>query len=69
MHPEAKTDIAKLYNQGYVDNICNQVGEDIHIWKYKTYRRDPILCDGDGPINQYRKWFSQLYAEDISNID
>jgi hypothetical protein len=22
-----------------------------------------VLCDGDGPIHQYRKWFSQFYAE------
>ena len=36
--------------------------QDIPIWNHKTYVEDPILCDGDGPIAKYRKWFSQFYA-------
>ena len=23
---------------------------------------NPILCDGDGPIAKYRKWFTQFYS-------
>ena len=36
---------------------------DIPIWNRKIHRANPILCDGDGPIMQYRKYFSQFYAE------
>ena len=36
---------------------------DIPIWNRKIHRAKPILCDGDGPIIQYRKYFSQFYAE------
>ncbi len=36
---------------------------DIPIWNKKIHRANPILCDGDGPIMQYRKYFSQFYAE------
>lgn len=45
-----------------LDNAYEQVDQDIPIWENKIYREDPILCDGDGPIAQYRKWFKQFYA-------
>ena len=63
LYPELKTDVAKLFNDGYIDNVCTQVEQDMLIWNYKHYQPNPILCDGDGPINQFRKWFSQFYAE------
>jgi 3-ketosteroid 9alpha-monooxygenase subunit A len=36
-------------------------GQDVEIWKDKVYREDPILCDGDGPINKLRSWYEQFY--------
>ena len=36
-------------------------GQDVEIWKTKVYRPDPILCDGDGPINKLRKWYNRFY--------
>ena len=35
---------------------------DIVVWNNKKYRPNPLLCDGDGPIYRFRKWFSQFYA-------
>lgn len=35
---------------------------DIPIWNNKIYRPNPLLCDGDGPIMQFRSWFKQFYA-------
>ena len=43
--------------------IARQVEQDIPIWEHKICRPTPILCDGDGPIAKYRRWFSQFYAE------
>ncbi len=40
-----------------------QVEQDIPIWENKVYLEEPVLCDGDGPINKYRKWFQQFYVE------
>lgn len=60
--PELTTDAARLFNQGYIDHVCQQVEQDIRIWNHKRYEPDPILCDGDGPIAQFRKWFRQFYA-------
>ena len=64
----------KKYQQGsYAYSLCRAaiednlgdtgVDDDIPIWHYKTYREDPLLCDGDGPIMRFRKYFEQFYAE------
>lgn len=45
-----------------LENAYEQVDQDIPIWEHKIYRDDPILCDGDGPIAQYRNWFRQFYS-------
>jgi 3-ketosteroid 9alpha-monooxygenase subunit A len=37
-------------------------GQDVEIWKDKVYREEPILCDGDGPINKLRRWYEQFYV-------
>jgi 3-ketosteroid 9alpha-monooxygenase subunit A len=37
---------------------------DFVVWNNKKYRPNPLLCDGDGPIFQFRKWFKQFYVED-----
>ncbi|TJY64700.1 Rieske (2Fe-2S) protein [Sinimarinibacterium sp. CAU 1509] len=34
---------------------------DFIVWNNKKYRPKPLLCDGDGPILQFRKWFKQFY--------
>ena len=35
---------------------------DIPIWHNKFHLRNPVLCDGDGPIMRFRKYFSQFYV-------
>lgn len=44
-------------------DLDKQVGEDIPIWENKLYRANPALCDGDGPIAEYRRWCLQFYSE------
>lgn len=34
---------------------------DIPIWENKIHREHPMLCDGDGPLMQFRSWFEQFY--------
>jgi phenylpropionate dioxygenase-like ring-hydroxylating dioxygenase large terminal subunit len=35
---------------------------DFVVWNHKKYRPKPLLCDGDGPVLQFRKWFKQFYV-------
>lgn len=46
-----------------IRDIVKQTNEDIPIWENKVYRERPMLCDGDGPIAQYRRWCRQFYSQ------
>ena len=48
---------------GMIAEIVRQVEQDIPIWEHKKYVESPLLCDGDGPIAKYRRWFSQFYDD------
>ncbi len=45
-----------------IRDIVKQLNEDIPIWENKTYMARPILCDGDGPIAEFRRWSQQFYS-------
>lgn len=45
----------------YAGRLMDAFAGDVHIWKHKRYECNPILCDGDGPIHQLRKWYAQFY--------
>jgi phenylpropionate dioxygenase-like ring-hydroxylating dioxygenase large terminal subunit len=55
-------EMQKLMAKALTDEISFQVEQDMPIWENKIYQPNPILCDGDGPIAQFRRWFSQFYA-------
>lgn len=58
--PEYQTAMAAIAN------TCGQSGVegDIPIWHYKIHRARPLLCDGDGPILRFRRYFEQFYVGD-----
>ncbi len=37
--------------------------EDTVIWEHKAYREHPVLCDGDGPIMKFRRWYASFYPD------
>lgn len=43
-------------------DIVKQLNEDKPIWENKIFRDKPVLCDGDGPIAKFRRWYSQFYV-------
>ncbi|TAM12189.1 MAG: Rieske (2Fe-2S) protein [Nevskiaceae bacterium] len=72
-HPDYSDDAAKFKEaERVVDHMIGAAaGEssagfeavDFMVWNHKKYRPKPLLCDGDGPILKFRKWFSQFYVE------
>lgn len=44
-----------------VQDLLNQFENDIPIWENKASWQRPILCDGDGPFGEYRKWTKQFF--------
>ncbi len=45
-----------------IRDLEKQMGEDIPIWENKRYHQQPVLCDGDGPFPEYRRWMSQFFS-------
>lgn len=35
--------------------------QDVAIWENKKWRDKPLLADGDGPIGELRRWYSEFY--------
>jgi 3-ketosteroid 9alpha-monooxygenase subunit A len=50
------------YVARYMSNLKAGFEDDIQIWENKLYREQPVLCDGDGPISQARRWYRQFYV-------
>lgn len=48
--------------KGYVALSQAAFFEDVDIWHTKVRVDNPILCDGDGPINLLRQWYNQFYV-------
>ncbi|RYZ63644.1 MAG: 3-ketosteroid-9-alpha-hydroxylase, partial [Proteobacteria bacterium] len=48
----------------YMTNLKAGFEDDIRIWENKLYRETPVLCDGDGPITQARRWYRQFYVRE-----
>ena len=55
--------IANDPQPGHILKIApgNEVEQDLDIWTYKAFVRQPALAKGDGPIAAYRKWAQQFY--------
>lgn len=61
--PRAQGERHARLSRAIIDNAIRQVEQDIPIWEHKRYLPRPVLCDGDGPIAEYRRWFARFYAE------
>lgn len=58
-------------NQALVDeytqmSIASFV-QDVDIWNNKIRVDNPLMCDGDGPLNLSRKWYQQFFM-DVADI-
>ena len=49
--------------RAFIEESVRQMEQDIPIWSNKRFRARPVLCDGDGPIPEFRRWAQQFYSE------
>ena len=43
-----------------IEDLKRQFEQDLPIWENKRRWERPVLCDGDGPIATYRRWYAQF---------
>jgi phenylpropionate dioxygenase-like ring-hydroxylating dioxygenase large terminal subunit len=48
--------------QAVIKDLEAQFDNDLPIWENKAYFERPVLCDGDGPVGLYRKWYRQFFS-------
>lgn len=51
----------------YTQQTITSFEQDVEIWENKILIENPILCDGDGPVNMLRKWYDQFYM-DVADV-
>jgi cholesterol 7-dehydrogenase len=49
--------------------FSQQFIRDVHIWNNKKFFSAPVLVKGDGPIAQFRRWYSQFYSANSKTAD
>ncbi len=47
----------------FFQRMGDELRADIPIWEKLQYRERPMLCDGDGAISLYRKWYRGFFPE------
>jgi nitrite reductase/ring-hydroxylating ferredoxin subunit len=52
--------------RAFVEEISRQYGQDTPIWENKIHLKNPVLCDGDGPIGLVRRYYRQFLPESTS---
>jgi hypothetical protein len=50
----------------WIDALQSGYFQDVAIWEHKRWQDEPILCDGDGPIGDLRRWYAQFYESPAS---
>lgn len=61
-HKRGNPLVRALVSWMFVREVARQYEQDKPIWENKVHLPRPVLCDGDGPIWQFRKWFQRFYS-------
>lgn len=60
--------LTELVESKMSEGTAKAIEQDIPIWENQVYRRHPLLCEGDGPIRQYRSWSRQFYSDPSGKV-
>lgn len=58
-----ETRLGRTLGDMWIDALQTGYFQDVGIWENKVWRDEPVLCDGDGPIAELRKWYAQFYEQ------
>jgi len=63
----ASKNTVDLAGEDFMKNITAGVEQDLVIWKHKVHRANPLFCEGDNQLADYRKWARQFYSHPIGD--
>jgi nitrite reductase/ring-hydroxylating ferredoxin subunit len=52
-----------LVGEDFMKGLTTGVTQDLRIWSNKVHRAQPVLCEGDTYLAEYRQWVRQFYCD------
>ena len=46
-----------------MENITKGIMDDWQIWKNKIHRAEPVFCEADKLLVEFRRWAKQFYSK------
>lgn len=63
----ATRNMVDLAGEEFMKNITEGIEQDLDIWKHKVHRANPVLCEADRYLADYRKWVRQFYTHPVGD--
>ena len=51
-----------IAGEEWMDSITKGVYDDMRIWTNKIHRAEPVFCEADALLVEFRKWAKQFYS-------
>ncbi len=64
----ASNNMVDIAGEEFMKNITAGIKQDLDIWKYKVHRANPVFCEGDHYLADYRKWARQFYTHPVGDV-
>ena len=58
-------DFADTAGEDFIAGLSTGVLQDFRIWENKIHRREPLLCEGDELLGEFRRWVKQFYSAPV----
>ena len=55
--------LVALAGEEFMNGLPQGVMQDFPIWQNKVYRSNPVLCEADEYLRDFRKWVRQFYTD------
>jgi hypothetical protein len=49
--------------EDFINGLQTGVLQDMRIWKNKIHRAEPVFCEADKYLAEFRRWTKQFYSE------
>jgi hypothetical protein len=55
--------LADVAGEEFIHALSEGVKQDLRIWQNKVHRANPVLCEADVGLAEFRRWARQFYSE------
>ncbi len=57
------SNMADFFGEEFIENLSSGVLDDMRIWENKVHRAQPVLCEADEHLAEFRRWTKQFYSK------